>query len=621
MDLGCGMASSLSSFDVAGRDRAADLGGGSGARVQPVAFDGHFGALHQPATGASRGVAVLICPPVGRDARCAYRPLFLFAQALAARGFPVLRYDHLGGGDSMPLDAEADQWPFWAAGVERAAAFARAHTGCARLVLLGLRIGASLAMQSAPAVAPDGLVLLAPIASGKAWIRELQMAAAMVGLEPPADGSVEIDGLRLSPATVASVQGFELKPVEAGPIAIFLATPAPDPRLAARLGPAVTTAPFDGYADLFKEAHLNSPPYAVFEGVGAWLETFAADTPAARPAPAPAPPAARLLTGDWIERPVAFGVGLRGVLCLPTRPASGRAVVFGNTGGDPRAGIGGFATRACRELAARGVAALRFDFAGLGESDSLGVWRPHVYETSRTADLAAAADLLAQQGYAETTVAGVCAGGYHALRAAIDEPRFRRVMAINSWLVWRPHDPLELKRVMVPQRRRINVLALMRPSGWRRLLSGEVRAAAALVTLFGRLRRLCDLSPPDAVGRAARADVCRIARQGVQVLALFGRDDESLEGLEVDFGFRGRWLARRPGVSVTTVRGLDHGLFSLESQDKALEALFRFVGVAAEPARRPAPGRPASAASGEPPAGALNAALTFPGARAPFRRS
>src|ERR1700751_2339563 len=139
---------------------------GRATQQPPVPFDAHAGPLHLPGAQAPRGVAVVLCPPVGRDARCAYRPLYLFAEALAAQGVPVLRYDHLGDGDSMPLDAEADCWPQWLARREQAAGFSRAHTGAQRLVLAGLRIGATLAACAARSVKPDGLILLAPLATG-----------------------------------------------------------------------------------------------------------------------------------------------------------------------------------------------------------------------------------------------------------------------------------------------------------------------------------------------------------------------------------------------------------------------------------------------------------------------
>lgn len=548
---------------------------GRATRVEPVAFNGHVGALHWPAGQVPHGLAVVLCAPVGRDARCAYRPLYLFAEAIAAQGVPVLRYDHLGDGDSMPLDAELDQWPLWAAGVEQAAAFARAQTGADSLVLGGLRIGASLAALAAQSLRPDGLMLLAPLVTGRAWIRELQMAAAMAGLPSPADGSIEIDGLRLSPATIASLEGVDLKRLAPGDAKTFLATPTPDPRLSASLGARVSFVRFDGYAELFRDAHLNAPPGAVFEAAAAWLEGLAAGMPDAGPAPAAAP--SHLVADDWTETPVAFGAELRGVLCLPVRATGGQGVIFGNSGGEPRAGVGGFATRACRALASRGVAALRFDFAGLGESASLDCWRTHVYETPRAADFRAAADRLAQEGYDDVVLAGVGAGGYQALRAAIDDARFRRLVAINARLVWRAGDLLEARRASGPALRPVNVLALTQRPG-----RGDLNVFAAVAALLAQLRRRIRLRPHDTACRSARAEIARIAADRAQVRILVGSDDESKERLEADFGVQGGWLTRRRGVEVAMIRHLDHGLLSPESQALALSEIFRLLGLGPE---------------------------------------
>lgn len=542
--------------------------------LEPVVFAGHIGALHLPTPQPPRGVAVVLCPPIGRDARCAYRPLFLFAEALAAQGVPVLRYDHLGEGDSMPLDAGVDGWPLWVAGVERAAAFARAHTGAQRLVLAGLRIGASLAAVAARSVKPDGLILLAPLATGRDWVRELQQAAPGAG-PPPADGGLDVDGLRLSSATVASLNDLDLRRLALTGPETFLAMPTPDRRLAASLGRRVSAVAFDGYAELFREAHLNAPPGAVFEAAGVWLERLAAAAPDA--GPHPPPPPAWLIAEDWTEGPVAFGEDLRGVLCLPARPAGRQAVIFGNTGGDPRAGIGGFAANACRALAGRGVAALRFDFAGLGESAGPDAWRSHAYETSRTSDFRAAAEVLAREGYGEVTLAGVCSGGYQALRAAIEDAGFRRIVTINASPVWRPDRALEIQPISELARQR-NVTGLALPLGARRPLAGAAGARGAIAGLGQWLRRRLRLRPHDAACRRARAEIARIAAGGARVRLLVGNDGVALEALEEDFGLQGRWLGRQRGVEVALIRNLDLGLISRRSQDLALAEIFRFLG-------------------------------------------
>lgn len=550
-------------FDAA-RDAA-----GRATQLQPVVFGGHAGALHSPVGQAARGVAVVLCPPIGRDARCAYRPLFLFAEALAADGFPVLRYEHLGCGDSMPLEPEVDRWPLWLAGVEQAAAFVRAHAGAQRLVLAGLRVGASLAAAAACSVKPDGLMLLAPLATGRAWIRELQASAATSG-PPPADGSIEIDGLRLSPATVASLKDVDLRRLPPSGAEAFLATPAADPRLVASLGARVKAVRFPGYSELFREAHLNAPPGVVIEAATAWIEGFAAGAPDA--ARVSTPPAPSLVTPDWTERPIIFGEDLRGVLCLPARAAGGQGVIIGNTGADPRAGIAGFAARACRALATRGVAALRFDFAGLGESAGPDGWRSHVFGAPRAADFRAAADLLAREGYGEPTLVGVCTGGYQAVRAAIEDPRFRRIVAINPWLLWQAGDSLEKRPVGASLRRGIV------GSG----PNGPLPARGPLGGLLHRLRRRFQRRPRDEAGRSARTEIARIAAAGARLQILMGRDDIALEELEANFGAQGRWLARRRGVEIALARDLDHGLVTRRSQDLALAAILRFLDLAPE---------------------------------------
>ena len=38
--------------------------------IVSVTFDGHFGALHRPRAGDVADMAIVICPAVGRDARC-----------------------------------------------------------------------------------------------------------------------------------------------------------------------------------------------------------------------------------------------------------------------------------------------------------------------------------------------------------------------------------------------------------------------------------------------------------------------------------------------------------------------------------------------------------------------
>jgi hypothetical protein len=104
---------------------------------------------------------------------------------------------------------------------------------------------------------------------------------------------------------------------------------------------------------------------------------------------------------------------------------------------------------------------------------------------------------------------------------------------------------------------------------------------------------------PDAACKAVRRDIARITADGARVLVLAGRDDESLDGLEADFGPRGA-LARpargRHGDQPAQPR--PRALLG-ESQDLALTQLLGFLGLEeTAPSSREAP---PDAASGWPP--------------------
>ena len=139
--------------------------------MQPIAFERMLGWLHTP-RGHNTGVGVVMVSALGRDGRCAYMPTRLFADQLAAAGYPTLRYDHLGTGDSLDLpDGDADALSEWLGGIKHAAEALRADAGVTRVVLGGLRTGASLAAAAAAAASmeADGLLLLAPVLSGRSW--------------------------------------------------------------------------------------------------------------------------------------------------------------------------------------------------------------------------------------------------------------------------------------------------------------------------------------------------------------------------------------------------------------------------------------------------------------------
>jgi len=541
--------------------------------IIPVAFSGMFGSVHIPASQTRRDLAIVICPPIGTDARKTYRVLFDWAEALAAEGYPVLRYDPAGEGDSGPIPEGEDKCEAWIRGGIAAADFAREWLACDKLVLAGLRAGATVALAVSDKVRPDGLILLAPYPTGAAWLRELRMSAVMLADRRDGPDGLEVGGIRLSAETMATMEALDVTGQADWQPPAFLSAPAPSRALQTRLGSRLTQVKFTDYAKLFREAHMAEAPLEVLAAAADWLSGLSEVIPSR--ALVALPPAE--LEGDtWTEIRVEFGDGLRGVLTQPRHPAGFDAVIIGNTGGDPRCGVGNFSTEACRALAAKGVVALRFDFRGLGESadgDFSRVGGMFVYDVPRTGDLLAATRFLETCGAKGVLLFGVCTGGYHAVHAVLENHRFSRAVAVNAWLVRRHGVSLDGNEHAKSMQSKV--------------ISGPMEVSRALHAISGdrwrlvtkRIRWLISAVRslvPDASARAARAKFQRLAGADRQIVLLFGVADRSLSGLD-DFGAGGRWLGMQRGVTIYRDLPMDHALAYSESRACAVCALVRLA--------------------------------------------
>ncbi len=97
-------------------------------------------------------------------------------------------------------------------------------------------------------------------------------------------------------------------------------------------------------------------------------------------------------------------------------------------------------TRISKALAQRGIAVLRFDFTGLGESE--GEFAGTNF-SSNVADLVAAADYLREHFEAPSILVGHSFGGAAVLRAAHDIPEVKAVSTIGA-----PFDPQHVSHLL-----------------------------------------------------------------------------------------------------------------------------------------------------------------------------
>jgi uncharacterized protein len=106
-------------------------------------------AVYEPAATKDRRTRVaVLCHPWGAEYVYAHRTMRQLAVKLSASGFHTLRFDYFGTGDSGGEDSEAN--PAAAeADVQSAIEGIQDIVGVARVALIGLRLGATLAARAA----------------------------------------------------------------------------------------------------------------------------------------------------------------------------------------------------------------------------------------------------------------------------------------------------------------------------------------------------------------------------------------------------------------------------------------------------------------------------------------
>jgi len=134
-----------------------------------------FGCYHEPSASRLRSCGILICQPIGHEYVNAHRALRHLAARLAEAGFPVLRFDYYGCGDSSG-DSEDVSVAQWLKDISAAIVELRRRSGLFPICTVGLRLGATLATLAAEQRGDvESMVLWDPVVEGEKYFDELQL--------------------------------------------------------------------------------------------------------------------------------------------------------------------------------------------------------------------------------------------------------------------------------------------------------------------------------------------------------------------------------------------------------------------------------------------------------------
>lgn len=570
--------------------------------ARPVIFDGCAGFFRQ-AGKAGPDQAVLFVSPWGFEELSVRKFWRVLADLYSEAGIASLRFDLPGTGNSLDVATDA-KLEIWQDAVVRAAAELRRLSGASRILLVTHGLGAMLAASVADRIGPlSGIALLAPVTSGRLYLRELAIWARITDGKPDPEKELRegrgfwISGFRLPDGIVEGLRKIDLPWLLPLPVkTLFVATRedrSTDEGLAVsaqKNDHQVTRVLYEAYDSLVSDLNFSKQPEAVLQALLSWSLGLVAKPLRRRAADFGEP---RLVGDGFVECPVLIGPEgrLASTLCLPAdRPRCGATVVLLSTAYHPSAGWGRTGTETARRLAREGIPCLRFDSANTGDSPPLkGAPAQIIYSPAQDLDVAAALDFIDAKKLMPAIIGGRCSGGYLAFRSLLTDHRLSGAVCANTGaFYWDGSQNIEDLMRFVPKPLGNYSSLLFKGSTWKRLVSGKIEVRHAVVNVSRILAKRA-LHASETVLRlfpflskehlAVHNALSRLEERQVPLTLLYSNDDPGIAHLVQHFGKEGRRINRFRNISLRFLQDTDHNLSTPEARDV-------FVGELLDMARR-----------------------------------
>tara|TARA_R110001599_G_scaffold126807_4_gene300004 strand:+ start:2795 stop:3583 length:789 start_codon:yes stop_codon:yes gene_type:complete len=160
-----------------------------------------YGVYHPPSATPHQKEAILLCPPFGQEYMRSHRAYRQLTLLLNKKGFPVLRFDYRGTGDSYG-NLEDTNVSDWLEDIKVAAEELKQTAQVDNISIVALRLGGLLASAASADLKIKRLVLWDTITSGKDYQEELNQEishfAGSLGKFIDQDGTIHFNGFALS---------------------------------------------------------------------------------------------------------------------------------------------------------------------------------------------------------------------------------------------------------------------------------------------------------------------------------------------------------------------------------------------------------------------------------------
>lgn len=535
------------------------------------ALRSRFAMVHWPEVPVR--AAVVICPPLGYEAVSGHAALRELADRLAALGVVAVRVDYDGTGNSVGLDTDPDRVQQWR-GTILDCVHELSALGFDEVTLVGLRVGALLAASAAAETSlVQRVVLWDPPTSGRRFVRGLRLLAATGALDVAEGSELVVAGVAFPDAALGDLArlGSPLETAASSTSRVLLVHPA-------ELGAAPDTAAQDtvetvtlpGTAALLDTSvETAEVPDAILDLVSEWVAGQAPAALARQPRPGPFPSSASEDGPAGVVRHRAERVGPHQLFAVVTEPAEsdGRVVIMLNNGAASQIGPGRAWVAWAHELAERGIATIRVDLRGLGDSRA-GPGEPpgEAYPLTAGQDVADVVAYARDGGAVEVVLLGLCSGALLAFDGLKADAQVDALVTVNGRFDKPWSDA---------GRRGGNRRAAGRTPSWLAvplskspLFPAFDRVPTWTWWLLARLRLVA--SPAVSLRQRGRHDV--------RLLMVFGTDEWGLRALRrrAPREFAKQCASSR--VELEVLSGLDHSMFDLTARARVFDTVCEFLG-------------------------------------------
>lgn len=397
-----------------------------------------------------------------------------------------------------------------------------------------------------------------------------------------------IAGLTLPAGIVATLQELNAELFEAAAsVPIFLAArpeSASDCQLRERLstlGATLQDCAFPDYDRLVENPHGQRFPKTLMKDFIEWIKALPEATNLIDEIPAPPTASAVVTDGTVRETAVRIGEGdkqLIGTICEPENDGAIVTVVLLSTAYDHQAGWSRSGVELARRLAGKGIASLRFDSAGVGDSPPFFGRRDQVvYDDQQIADLEIVRSFLDTIGRTGPALLyGRCSGAYVAFRAAAQDMRWAGCIAVNPYIFrWLGTPTAEVAR-SAPRPLSDYSQRALRIDTFYRLIRGDINVGAAVRHIRTRLaQRLSNLlapllgpwMPTERLNKAVHADFRSLSRRQAGTRLVYSAGDVGLDNLYAHFGKGAVKLTAFPNTELHIIEDTDHNITPKASRD------------------------------------------------------